>query len=364
MQTVTSVNTGITTDIDNVKHIIDTFLNDLLDERILQANAISPDYADLWKSIKVLTNAGGKRLRPYILLLSYGMNQRSASNSDVVPAAAAQELIHLAMLVHDDIIDRDAIRYGIKNIAGQYNERYAPYVQSGSDRLHFSSSAAMLAGDLLIAEAYSTLQRCSVAPEQIMMAQAQLTQSIFRVVGGELLDTESAFRPFEQVSAVTIANQKTASYSFVGPLVMGAALAGEPDETIELLKEFGTALGVAYQLKDDLLGVFGDEEVFGKSVSTDIIEGKHTYMIETFYVLANDEQKAMFDTVFKNTEATEAQLNTARQLLTDSGAKRATEIKIDELRDAAYVTLQDIAMNDSTKESFEQLIEKCLTRDK
>lgn len=290
------------------------------------------------------------------------MNTDAANTSAILPAAVAQELIHLATLVHDDIIDRDIIRYGVKNIAGQYDERYVGLVPNNEDRRHFSTSAAILAGDLLIAESYNTLQQCTIEGSSIASAQAILTHSIFSVVGGELLDTESVFRPFDQVNAITIANQKTASYSFVGPLVMGATLANEPAQTIEYLKHFGTALGVAYQLKDDLLGVFGDEALFGKSVSTDITEGKHTYMIETFYALASDQQKAMFTTIFKHSDATEAQLDTARQMLIDSGAKQATETKMNELRDAAHRALAEIPMSDAARNAFEQLITMCLTR--
>lgn len=349
--------------IDDIKTRVNDSLDAIMSERIADAQKINPAYGDLWKSIETLSKAGGKRLRPYIMTLAYTMNQ-SNDIADVLPAAVAQELLHVAMLIHDDIIDRDDIRYGVKNISGQYEELYTSHVQDPVERRHFSSSAALLAGDLLITEAFKNLSQCHTAPETLTKAQALLAQSIFTVVGGELLDTESVFKPFDEVDAVSIATHKTASYSFVGPLVMGATLAHEPENTIILLKEFGTALGIAYQLKDDLLGTFGTEAVFGKSVSSDITEGKHTYLIECFYRLASDEQKTSFAPLFKNPQSTESELEQARQLLVDSGAKAATESMLSELATSATATLDTITMNEVTHKAFKQLIALCIAREK
>jgi geranylgeranyl diphosphate synthase type II len=306
--------------------------------------------------------AGGKRLRPYITLLSYGMNGHERNIDDILPAAAAQEMLHMAMLIHDDIIDRDQIRYGVKNVAGQYDEHYGQYVENSTERLHFSNSAAIIAGDLLISEAYALIQKCKIDAAHIAKAQSTLSQAIFNVVGGELLDTESAFMPFDQIDALTIAHYKTASYSFVSPLTMGAQLADMPADVIQKLEKFGIALGIAYQLQDDILGFFGDEIVTGKSVSSDITEGKHTHLVEQFYRLANPDQISEFATIFNNRAATNDQLEQARKLLQISGAVEAILNTIGQYANQARLELDDITMNDDARSAFLELIERCTAR--
>lgn len=341
---------------------IDAYIEAVLTERIVQADKISSDYGQLWRTIANLMRAGGKRLRPYVTFLAYNLDGNHDAIEDILPAATAQEMIHTAMLIHDDIIDRDYIRYGVKNVSGQYNKLYEPYVDDRDERMHFSNSAAIMAGDLLIAEAYSLIQRCNVDSAQIAKAQTVLTEAIFRVVGGELLDTESAFRPFEQVDALTIATQKTASYSFVSPLTMGAQLAGMPEASVEVLTKFGTALGIAYQLKDDILGAFGDEAVTGKSNSGDIREGKHTYLVEQFYATASTEQKEQFAPIFKNDAATKDDIVQARQLLIDSGAKQATNEAIDSFATEARSQLDQLDITEDARLRLNDLIERCIHR--
>lgn len=348
--------------IETTKQRIDTFLRRLFDERIAKAQAISPDYGQLWRSIARLTLAGGKRLRPYVIFLAYTMNGQHTDSKKILAAAAAQELLHMAMLIHDDIIDRDQIRYGVKNVIADYDDLYAPYVADHTERRHFSNSAAIMAGDLLIAEAYSLVQQCDVDAVHIARAQAVLSESIFGVVGGELLDTESAFRPFESVDALLIAQQKTASYSFVGPLHMGASLADASTETAEGLRAFGNALGIAYQLQDDLLGAFGDEAVTGKSSSGDIIEGKHTHLVEQFYQRATAEQVTEFTTIFKNSQASDVAITRARQLLRESGAVQAVQTAIDELASQARQHLGQLRMTPASRTAFDELVERCIKR--
>jgi geranylgeranyl diphosphate synthase type II len=290
------------------------------------------------------------------------MQDTKRSVEPVLPAALAQELLHIAVLAHDDIIDRDHIRYGVKNINGQYDEKYKIYISDSGERLHFANSAAILAGDLLIAEAFSAIGRCQVDAALIAKAQTLLSETIFRVVGGELLDTESAFRTDRKTNSLMIAEQKTASYSLVSPLVMGAILAGASPDAIRGLADFGLALGIAYQLQDDLLGVFGDEAVTGKSTSGDIIEGKYTYLIEQFFRLADQNQKEQFGAVFKNQTTSPAEIAAAKELLIVSGAQSAVSAAIANYAETAKTKLDELSMNNETRAAFTALIDMCTVR--
>jgi geranylgeranyl pyrophosphate synthase len=348
--------------VSEAKRLIDTYITNVLDIRADSASTVHPHYERLWHSIKSVYAAGGKRLRPYMTLLmyqAYGGDDIEA----VLPAASAQELIHQAMLAHDDIIDRDSIRYGVKNISGQYLDEYAPHADGPSEGRHFADAAAILAGDLLISEAYAQLAQSDVPTEMLHRAQSRLNEAVFHVAGGELLDTEASFYQEGAITPLTIAEQKTASYSFVGPLTMGAVLGGASDEQIGILKHLGTSVGIAYQLRDDLIGVFGDSTVTGKSTDGDIREGKRTLLIEEFLKRADDEQRARFNAIFGNPHASNGEIDEVRNLLTQTGAREAIEGFIETYKVQTTEHLAALDISAAHRDVLAQLIETSLKRD-
>lgn len=346
-----------------VKTRIDAHLDTYCQDRIEAAAGIGASYEQLWRAIAKLILAGGKRFRPYMVLATYEAYAPSAPLEDILPAAVAQELLHAAMLIHDDIIDRDDVRYGVKNIAGQYSDTYSAYIQDDAERNHMSQSAALLAGDILISDAYRVLQETRRPEELKAKAHTILATAVFEVVGGELLDTEDSFLPTGSIAAEQIAQHKTASYSFVGPITMGATLANAPALDIAQLTTFSEHLGIGYQLRDDLLGMFGDEETIGKSTTSDMIEGKRTYLIERFEALATDNQKEVFAQAFHAADASEESILAAKQQLIDSGAVAAVETAITQRRQAAEAIITNLSISVESKELFMQLTRKCLERE-
>jgi geranylgeranyl pyrophosphate synthase len=345
--------------------LVDQILRSYFEERLELADTMDSSFRQLWQTIHTLFEAGGKRLRPYITLLSYqAFDQQGGNLTPVLPAAAAQELLHIAMLIHDDIIDRDVIRYGIANVAGQYDELYTDRVQDANERDHFSRSSALLAGDLLLSDAYNLLRRCQVDPALILHAQGLLNDAIFTVIGGELLDTEASFSERSSVRPLAVARFKTASYSFVSPLLVGASFAGAPQDQRDHLRNMGESLGIAYQLQDDLLGMFGCAEVTGKSVTSDLAEGKYTHLIELFYSVATESQKELYESIAGRGEVTPQDADTVRRLLTESGARAELEAKVQTLHDTALTALGALAITPAFKESFVQLIDMLVKRDK
>lgn len=343
--------------------MVDTFLTDFFVSSIKRANEIDANYAVLWKQLHTLQSAGGKRLRPTLLFMAY--DAFGGENSElIIPVAAAQELLHFSMLIHDDIIDRDMTRYGVANITGSYDAIYAPFVTNKADRIHYANSAAIMAGDLMIAGAHTLITDSNVSSDQKIDALRILYESMFGVAGGELLDTESSFRTTGSVDPLKIAHYKTASYSFVGPLLTGAVLAGADDNTQENLRSFAINLGIAYQLSDDLLGVFGDEIKTGKSNTGDIREGKQTYLIaQTVSNLTGDNVK-IFKKYFGNKNATTDNIATIKKLITESGARLNTENLMQSYVDEATHALLRMNLPDMHKEKFVQLINKATRRER
>jgi geranylgeranyl pyrophosphate synthase len=345
------------------KEMIDAVLLPLLEKRTRDARHISPHYETLWNDIHTLYHAGGKRLRSYITLVSFGAYSDEPM-ATILPAAAAQELLHMAMLIHDDIIDRDDLRYGVKNIASRYTDRYKKVIADETDRRHYADSAAMLAGDLLISEAFILTSESDIETRAIIAAQRLLSTTIFQVVGGELLDTEAAFRGSDAASPLTIALQKTASYSFVSPLLMGATLASAPNTELILLQKFGEKLGTAYQLRDDLIGVFGDQATTGKSNDSDLLEGKRTLLIELFHSHANDTDRAIFSSLFGRKDLNSDELMTLKELLERSGAKAGVEARIETYRTESHTILDTLDIDTQHNEALSALVELCLRRSK
>lgn len=344
------------------KQLIDQTLVDFFDTSVQHAQRIDSNYGTLWQNLADLHKSGGKRIRPKIVLMAY----KAFGGTDVaatVPVACAQELLHFSMLIHDDIIDRDTTRYGVDNISGRYEKLYAPYVHDTHDRTHYANSAAIMAGDLMIAAAHKLINESSITNDLKIRAHTIMYRSIFDVVGGELLDTESSFRPIGSIDPLKITHFKTASYSFVGPLLTGASLAGADDQQQSILRDFGIHLGIAYQLTDDLLGVFGDESKTGKSCTSDIREGKRTYLIDKTLEHLSDDQAVVFHSTFGTHDADASDVENIRQLIISTGAKAATEHAISSYVDQAKQSLQSLSLDTSSHAQFEELMYVATKRD-
>lgn len=345
------------TAIDQVEQTLRVFF----DQHTDAAQHISPHYGALWGHMRRLVLSGGKRLRPKMALVAYeafgGKNIEA-----MVPVAASLELLHASLLMHDDIIDRDYTRYGVLNVAGGYREEYADLVADPDERTHYANSAALLGGDLLLSGAYQLISQSTFAYIDRALAHQQLSEAMFHVAGGELLDTESAFRSLGDVPSELVAVHKTASYTFITPLLIGASLADIAPEQKVLLRIFAETLGVAFQLQDDLLGVFGDSQTTGKTTLGDLREGKRTYMVEQFFALADSEQKAAFMDGFGKESLTQTQADQLRSLLAISGAKHATEVSIAQYENRARRALNELAISEQFRAQFVELIDKAVRR--
>lgn len=341
--------------------MLDDTINGLFERSIDYARRIDPSYRQLWESLYALIQSGGKRLRPKMVIMAY-----EAFGGDdtkrIIPVAAAHELLHFSLLIHDDIIDRDYMRYGVPNIAGRYKIAYSKYVPSPGEQTHYAHSAAILGGDLMLSSAHQLIASSSLSDEQKMLAQEYLAHSIFEVAGGELLDTELSFAPYKEGDALKVAKYKTASYSFVSPLMTGASLAGISKEKNNALHTYAMSLGIAFQLKDDLLGVFGDEQQTGKSNSSDILEGKRTYMIERALTQMSSNDKTIFSIGFGNPNASQLEIETVKELLNRYGAPEHTEATISEYAEQARKALDSLELQDLHRQAFLQMINRVTER--
>lgn len=294
------------------------------DQRTL-AQTRNPAEARLWDLASEVIMAGGKRLRPYLVVLAYETFGGTEAKK-IIDTATAWEMLHQAMLMHDDIIDRDYMRHGQLNVAGLLQKQYT--IPNATDRDHFANSGALLAGDLALSSAYQLFLDSGLPTPQLHDALKAFGTSIDTVIGGELLDTEAVMDALGTTDSLLIAELKTASYSFVGPLQSGAILAGASTKDLTLLLELGTALGIAFQLCDDMLGLFGDEKVTGKSNSGDVREGKRTLLLQYTFEAVDEEQQTFIIKTVGNPEASDEDVEAFRKLVESTGAKTKVEMLI------------------------------------
>lgn len=286
----------------------------------LRASDYSTHYQALWESLEE-ASSGGKRVRPALVLAAYA-GYGGKDLAVAVPLAVSFELLHTAFLIHDDVIDHDLARRGRPNVAGRFRDRALAH-GSGVDHAEvWALAAAILAGDLALSEAHRTIALLPVAAHTRLRLLDLLDRAVFVSAAGELSDVTDAAtaHSFSMDAVIDTLENKTAIYSFEAPLQAGAVLAGAPEDAVALLGRFGRNVGVAFQLVDDILGVFGDPLLTGKSVLTDLREGKQTALIAHARVTPSWERIAPF---VGKADLTESEAEQARALLDASGARTA-----------------------------------------
>lgn len=251
----------------------------LMDELRPQAAAHGPVYERLWEELGRAVS-GGKRFRGRLVVELHDALAGSR------PAAAAQvgaafELLHAGFLVHDDLIDHDTMRRGEPNLAARMAATAGAAGASQAQAQQLAEASAVLAGDLAMALAHRLVATVAAPPAVHARLQQLLWETVFVSVAGELGDVAAALglQDHSLDDALQIAAEKTALYSFQAPLRAGAILADAPAELRGEIEAIGLALGKAFQLVDDLLGVFAPESVTGKSALSDLREGKATTLI-------------------------------------------------------------------------------------
>jgi geranylgeranyl diphosphate synthase type II len=301
---------------------VDAVLGRFFSLAMKRATPLGVEYVQLWKELEANT-VGGKRFRPRMVFAAYD----ALGGTDSEAAAcigAAFELLHTALIVHDDVIDRDFTRRGAPNLAGAYRDRALAAGASDAVAEHRGISAAVIAGDLALFNAYRLIDRSGVSDVVRRRLVEVMDEALFASAAGELIDVDFSFMPeVPRVDDIlTMERLKTAVYSFECPLQAGAILAGANEETVATLAAFGRDIGIAYQLVDDLLGVFGTESETGKTTKGDLREGKRTVLIA--YATSAPGWDALAPLLGKP-DLTDDEAATLRDHLTECGARSFAE---------------------------------------
>jgi geranylgeranyl diphosphate synthase, type I len=308
-------------------------LRSYLGERRRDAAYIGADYAVLTEALEEFVLRGGKRLRPAFAYWGWRAVAGTEPGPEVLRLFSALELLHACALVHDDIIDASATRRGLPTVHRIFADRHRSSDWLGSSE-QFGLSAAILLGDLSLVWADDIIATAGIDADAHRRVQRVWSAIRTEVLGGQYLDIVNEASSAQTVaSALTVNIYKTASYTITRPLQMGAAAAADRPEILEAFHELGTSLGVAFQLRDDVLGVFGDPKVTGKPSGDDLRSGKRTVLLAEAVELAqaNDAATAELLRTSVGTDLSESQVRQLCSAIESVGALAAVEQRIDTL---------------------------------
>lgn len=289
---------------------------------------------------------GGKRLRPafcYWAWRGVAAPEEQCEDQRAVTAGAALELFHCFALIHDDIIDAGSRRRGQASVHEEFAAEHARHGWRGDARA-YGRNAALLCGDLCAMWAEELLAECPAEP--VRLAQAQRLFAVMRAeaVAGEYLEVVAQamgdFGAGAQERAARVVQLKTARYSVVRPLQIGAVLAGAGDAVLAGLAAFGEPLGEAFQLRDDVLGVFGDPAHTGKSALDDLRQAKPTPLLALAYERSDVRSRAVLSAYVGDPRLDEQGAARVREVMVDCGALAAVEERIAAARAEALRALE------------------------
>lgn len=263
------------------KQLVDAWLAQYLADEERASLSVAAEAGLLLGDLRRFVLGGGKRLRAALVYAGYLTCAPLTNTVEVAltPGAGAVELLHAFLLVHDDIIDRDDFRHSRPTVHASLRSWFAEhYGEEASDR--YGQSLGLLTGDIAVMLAVEVLSQLPFTPALVLRALRTMTRIAISTGFGEALDVLAERQPEVSTErALLIHEYKTAKYSIEGPLHIGAVLAGASEEQLAVLSRFALPLGVAYQLQDDLLSVFGDEALTGKAVGADLRDGKRTPLV-------------------------------------------------------------------------------------
>ncbi len=310
--------------------------------------------------------AGGKRLRPEFLWCGWiaaggPATGRPADPDAVLRVGAALELIQACALIHDDVIDRSDSRRGRPSTHRAVAKQHAD-AGLGGDAEHYGVAAAVLLGDLALAWAddlYAAgAQSLGAVARSLPVWRSMRTE----VLSGQLLDllasaAVSSDPAAQAADALRINRFKTAAYTVERPLHLGAALAGAGPETVAALRTYGADVGIAFQLRDDLLGVYGDPAVTGKPAGDDLLEGKRTLLLATARAALSGALLAELDAGIGAADADPVRL---AEIITGTGAPESLERRIAELVQSGLAAVDGIVP--TARERLVELAERATAR--
>jgi geranylgeranyl diphosphate synthase type I len=341
---------------------VQTCIDEELKRQAVVLDELGPDVTDLLDRVGSLL-AGGKRLRAAFLYWGHRAAGRPDSEA-LVRLASAMEFFQAAALIHDDVMDDSDTRRGMpaahRALAAVHTERG----WDGDDE-RFGVAGAILAGNLCLTWTDELVATSGLPSQDLARGREVFDRMRTQLMAGQFLDVVDSVRPWDDLPAAErleraqrVIRYKSAKYTVEHPLLIGATAGGLGEEDLAHLSSYGLALGHAFQLRDDILGVFGDPEATGKPAGDDLREGKRTVLIAHTLSGTDGAGREALRTHLGTPDLDSATIDDLREVITASGAVDAVEAEITALATTARTSLAAAtSLDEHAREVLDQLVE-------
>ena len=312
-------------------------VNDYLDHLPYDRKPLS-----LYEPVRYVLSLGGKRIRPVLMLLSYNMFKDDPES--ILSSACALETYHNYTLLHDDLMDNADLRRGHETVHRRWD-----------------ANTAILSGDSMLVLAYERMQQCR--PEKLAEMLALFTETALEIGEGQQYDMDFEHRTdVSEAEYIEMIRLKT-SVLLACATKMGAILADAPEQDAEALYKFGEQMGLAFQLQDDFLDVYGDTRVFGKAIGGDITSNKKTFMLINALNLANEQQrKELLHWVTAENFDRDEKVKAVTRLYNEIGIDRLAQERIAYYFGESRKYLEAVNLPDERKEYLRSYTEEMMHR--
>lgn len=342
--------TGLSAISAKLKPLVDSQLSQVLSRQAKEAQKLGPEALALVSALESLCMRGGKRLRPLLLHVGALCQDPSFPLARSVKAGVALELLQAYFLIHDDWMDEDSERRGGPTAHIELAKAF------GSAFL--GERAAILAGDFAIALAQECLANVAVPAENLVLASRAFAQMQKSAVLGQQLDVVA-----QTADAELTYELKTASYTVQGPLEVGVCLAGGDRKLRTALGRYARPAGVAFQLRDDMLGLFGEPDVTGKPRGADLLAGKKTAFLQLAAKELAPRQRKLLKALYGARQAEPRLVDEVLHMLASCKTRKSVEERIHELREQALKSLASPALSPSGRALLREATEVLTERD-
>lgn len=349
-----------------LRNKVSDHLTHVLERHRTQFSEIGPEVSDLFDVASPLL-ARGKRLRAAFLATGWRSFSGEPLAFPEIQAGAGLELFQLAALVHDDLMDDSLARRGLPAAHLQFRSLHDERAMI-SDGETFGAAGALLLGDLLLVAAQSELDAAVRMSTDPATARQIVQEMMAEVTVGQYLDIYAQSAPWSTDPTVDldrakrVIRAKSARYSVEHPLAIGAAMAGASPEQRQGIRAVGLPVGEAFQLRDDVLSVFGDSDVTGKPTGDDFREGKRTVLVTVAMTLASAPEVEILRTAIGDPNLTDAQVDEVRKILTSSGAVEHVEELIAAKSQTALVAIDALGLSEEKAALLREVSSSAVTR--
>ncbi|MGC9104125.1 MAG: polyprenyl synthetase family protein [Candidatus Methanodesulfokora sp.] len=340
--------------------LINKSIAELLERRMKRDNEVVKKY---YEKIKGYVLAGGKRARPIAFLVSY-MGSGGDDVNRAVKASISVELLHNSSLAHDDIMDESETRRGLPALHVQYdkwfkemeNERFSAPRNSGI-------SLGILGGDSLLELGIEAILESGFPEKATTRSIEEYIIAYRRLIEGQLLDMYLSGLTMPSVEQIIEMLKLKTGALYAASLKMGAILAGR-DDLLDDLEELGFMIGIAFQIRDDILGLFGDPNKTGKPVDSDIKQGKRTILVTKAYEVLSEDKSRKLVSLLGKKDLTDDELEFVRKAVVESGALSFSQLMAEEYMERCKSLIDELEMRDDQKEILKEIAERAVKRDR